>query len=114
MFWATTPLSASSRIRRRRGGSLIVIDSRQWCISGVVSPRFARDLLKHPAGQHSLMFVVVEDDLTADDTAGETLGAFDDADLAARQIIRPPLRAHPDPSGTQPNPSPVEPRNHPA
>src|SRR5216683_789119 len=114
MFWATTPLSASSRIRRRRGGSLIVIDSRQWCISGVVSPRFARDLLKHPAGQHSLMFVVVENHLTADDSAGETLGALDDADLAAREIIRPLLRAQPDRFGIEQNHVGVEAGNDPS
>jgi hypothetical protein len=47
------------------------------------------------------MFVVVENHLTADDSAGETLRAFDDADLAAWEIIRPLLRAQSDRFGLE-------------
>src|SRR5712692_4176986 len=49
------------------------------------------------------MFVVVEDDLTTDDSARETLGALDDADLAAGEIIRPLLRAQSDRFGIEQN-----------
>src|ERR1700737_2683724 len=49
------------------------------------------------------MFVVVENDLSADDGARETLGALDDAGLAAGEIIRPLLRAQSDRVGIEQN-----------
>src|SRR6266851_673018 len=60
------------------------------------------------------MFVVVEDDLTADDSAGETLRAFDDADLDARERMRPILRAEPDRFGIEQNHVGVEAGNDPS
>src|SRR5712692_9063191 len=81
-----------------------------WVSSSIISPISGANFctsnsaaagdfpsLKHLSGQRSLIFVVVEHDLTADNCVGKALRAFDDARSAARKITGPFL-------GTQFNP----------